>query len=416
MATGQTHRDTAENYGSAVSAGSALAGIAADRSSRFGLSSARAARVTARCFPTRAAHSSRSTTDGLASHAHSIDVRDCVRERERIPLRRRRASVHDTDAFQPHDHVAWFGDRGGDLYAVATAALADGARRGEKLMFVAEDPDPAGLTGIDGLERLLATGQLELAAIDAVYGNGNAFSASDQLATFEGVLADALAEGYRGIRVVADNTPLAGGDNESFRRWLEWEQLTDRFQAASMVTGVCFFDHAALSGERRADLAAIHPVRSANGGGPPFSAFSDGDAVFVTGKLDGSSAEQFRRILGTAPVDRPLVVDLSGAEFVDRQPLLVLAESASADRPLRVRSDRHLRELVSLIGSATPHLRFERDATRTPTCARCGDWIGTYEPAVIVLDGARRVTSRAAEPDAVATAAERYHRACYTDR
>jgi len=65
---------------------------------------------------------------------------------------------------------------------------------------------------------------------------------------FEGVLGEALAHGYRGIRVVADNTPLVRGDDESFRRWLAWEQLTDRFQSKSMVTGVCFFDHAALSG------------------------------------------------------------------------------------------------------------------------------------------------------------------------
>ena len=196
-------------------------------------------------------------------------------------------------------------------------------------MFVAEDPDPALLSGVDGLERPLATGQLELVPIDAVYGSGKAFSASAQLATFEGVLADALADGYGGIRVVADNTPLVRGDEESFHRWLAWEQLTDRFQAVSMVTGVCFFDHAALSDERQADLAAIHPVRSASIGEPPFSVFSDGDAVSVTGTLDASSAERFRRILGTAPVDRPLVVDLSGTKFVDHDPLLVLAESAS---------------------------------------------------------------------------------------
>ena len=90
-------------------------------------------------------------------------------------------------------------------------------------------------------------------------------------------------------------------------------------------------------------------------------------------------------------------------------------ESASADRPLRVRSDRHLRELVSLIGGATPHLQFERDASVGPTCARCGEWIGVYEPAVIVVDGPGRVTSRAAEPDAVAKALERYRRGCYAD-
>ena len=299
---------------------------------------------------------------------------------------------------------------------MATAAFADGARRREKLMFVAEDPDSSLLSGVDGIGRLLATGQLELLPVDTVYGTGKAFSASAQLATFEGVLADALADGYRGIRVVADNTPLVGGDDESFRRWLAWEHLTDRFQAASTVTGVCFFDHAALSDERKADLAALHPVRSASTVEPPFSLFSEGDALFVTGTLDTSSAEQFRRLLGTLPVDRPLVVDVSAAEPVDHHALLVLAESASADRPLRVRGNGHLRELVSLIGFAAPHLRFEYGGSAVPRCARCGEVIGVYEPAVIVLEGAYFVTSRAAEPDAVDKAPERYHRACCADQ
>jgi len=331
-------------------------------------------------------------------------------------LRRRRASIDSAGVLKPHDHVAWFGEGARDLYSVATAALANGARRGEKLMFVAEDPDPVRLSGVDGLERLLQSGQLELVAIDAVYGTGNAFSADAQLTTFQGVLAGALADGYRGIRVVADNTPLVRGDAESFHRWLAWEQLTDRFQAASMVTGVCFFDHTALSGERQADLAALHPVRSASVLEPSFSLVSDGDAVCVSGTLDASSAGQFRRILGAAPVDRPLVVDLSGVEFVDRDGLLVLPESASSDRPLRVRGDGHLRELVSLVGGATPQLQFEREPGAAPTCTRCGDVIGVYEPTVIVLAGAHLTTSRAAEPDAVANAPARYHRSCFAER
>lgn len=332
-----------------------------------------------------------------------------------ISLRRRRARVDGAGALEPHDHVVWFGDGAGELYSVATAAFADGARHGEKLMFVAEDPDPMLLRDIDGLERLLATGQLELLAVDSVYGAGDGFSAGAQLAMFERVLADALADGYRGIRVVADNTPLVRGDAESFQRWLAWEHLTDRFQAASMVTGVCFFDRSALSGERQADLAAVHPVRSASIGEPPLSVFSDGDAVSVTGMLDDVSADQFRRILATLPAARPLVVDLSDAEIVDHDALRVLAESATVARPLRVRGDGHLRELVSLVGGATPHLQFERRSNGAPTCACCGDWIGIYESAVIMLGDERRVTSRAAEPEAVANAAERYHRSCYAE-
>src|SRR5947207_213977 len=121
------------------------------------------------------------------------------------------------NTLEPHDHVVWMGRGSDDLYALATAALAQGARRNEKLMFIAEDPDPGRLQGVGELDALLAGGQLELQPVDAVYDGSSAFDQTTQLATFEEVLADALAHGYTGIRVLADNTSLATGDDERFR-------------------------------------------------------------------------------------------------------------------------------------------------------------------------------------------------------
>ena len=66
---------------------------------------------------------------------------------------------------------------------MASEALAEGARRNEKLMFVAHEPDVSLLDGF-GVERLIAEGQLEIVDVTAVYGGGTGFSASDQLATF----------------------------------------------------------------------------------------------------------------------------------------------------------------------------------------------------------------------------------------
>ena len=273
---------------------------------------------------------------------------------------RRQLRIQDAAVLEPHDHVAWYGDGAPDLYALASAALADGARRGEKLLFVAEDPDPARLSEIGGLDRLLEIGQLELHGIDEVYGTGLEFSAGAQLTTFEGVLAGALADGYSGIRVVADNTPFVCADDQSFRRWLAWEQLTDRFQASSNVTGICYFDRGALSGERQADLAALHPIRSVSGVEPSFSLFVDDDAVLVTGTLDAFSDDRFRRILATTPDDRPLVADLSRTEFVDHRALLALGALASTDRPVRIRGAVPiLRKLPSLLGISTQDLCFE---------------------------------------------------------
>lgn len=272
---------------------------------------------------------------------------------------RRRLSTSRADSLQPHDHVVWYGDGADDLYALASVALAGGERLREKLLFVAEGPDPGRLRELDGLERLLDSGQLEMLDVGSVYGTGLSFSHTRQLATFETVLANALIDGYTGIRVVADNTSLVRGDADGFQRWLCWEQLTDRFQARSNVTGICFFDRSALSEQRQSDLASLHPVRSATSVTPPFSFTVDGDAVLVTGMLDAFSADQFRRMLATAPDDRPLIVDLSSAEFVDHHAMLALGGAASAVRPVHLRGARPImRQLQSLLEIRTPYLRF----------------------------------------------------------
>jgi hypothetical protein len=193
-----------------------------------------------------------------------------------------------------------------------------------------------------------------------VYGVNGSFNASAQLATFEGVLAHALADGYTGIRVVADNTPLASGTEERFRTWLEWEQVTDRFQSQSSVTGICYFDRGSISEERQLDLASLHPVRVANGEEPPFSFFVDGDAVTITGALDAWSADQFKRILDASPGARELVVDLSHVDFIDHRAVLALNSIASAKRRVDVRGAPGIvRRMPALLSIATPYLRFE---------------------------------------------------------
>jgi hypothetical protein len=81
---------------------------------------------------------------------------------------RRQLQVEDAARLEPHDHVAWYGDGSTDLYALAGTALAAGARRNEKALFVAEDPDPTRLVDVGDLDGLVDAGRLELHAIEEV--------------------------------------------------------------------------------------------------------------------------------------------------------------------------------------------------------------------------------------------------------
>lgn len=329
-----------------------------------------------------------------------------------MPMRRR-VSVESPSALRPHDHTAWFGDGSAELYAMAREALAEGARRNEKLMFVAKDPDMSGLRGLDA-GRLIADGRLEVMDVADAYGGGTAFSASAQLARFRRVLEDALDAGYSGIRVVADSTSLAQGDQESFAGWLAWEQLADHFQADSMVTGICFFDRTALSAERLADLAALHPVRRTQRWlEPPFTVFVDGDAVLLIGSLGADSSEQLRRVLAAIDFEQKPAVDLSAAHLLDNEALLALIEFASSRRPLVLRGNEHLRQRVASLGPAGAHLRIEDAPGPAYRCAGCGDVIGVYERASLLLTGAARTTTSLAEPEVVNQATARFHSGCY---
>jgi hypothetical protein len=328
-------------------------------------------------------------------------------------LMRRRTDVDSATKLRPHDHTAWFGNGRAELYALASEALAEGLRRDEKLMFVADDPDVSMLTGF-GAEQLIADGRLDVVEVSAVYGSDTAFSASDQLATFRQALEAALAAGYSGIRVVADNTSLAQGDDESFARWLAWEQLTDHFQADSMVTGICFFDRTALSAERVSDLAALHPVRRVDAyEAPAFTVFVDRDAVLLIGSLGGGESDQLRRLLAAIDFKQKAVIDLAAAHLLDNEALFALIEFASAERPLTLRGNDQLRRRVESLGPAGAHLRVEDSPGPAYRCAGCGDVIGVYERASIVYANATHVTSSLAAPEAVDKASARFHSDCY---
>src|SRR5438105_4978428 len=106
---------------------------------------------------------------------------------------------------RPHDHIGWVFDGQAGFDALAGPFLAEGAVRGERLIYVAADP---GLAAAARLAGVLGPHDVQVASIAEVYGATGIVDAPGQRATFATALAGALAEGYSGIRVAADNTPL----------------------------------------------------------------------------------------------------------------------------------------------------------------------------------------------------------------
>jgi hypothetical protein len=81
--------------------------------------------------------------------------------------------------------------------------------------------------------------------------------------TFEQTLADALRDGFCGIRVAADNTSLIGSP-EQLDAWLAWETVAEAFIDENPVTGLCSFDRTRLAAETLAAVSGAHSVQVPN--------------------------------------------------------------------------------------------------------------------------------------------------------
>ncbi len=135
---------------------------------------------------------------------------------------------------RPHDHMGWVFAGPNEFAAVAAPYLTEGAALGERVMYVAEDPHPDDMSQ---LATHVNADALRVASIAEIYGASGVVDPARQLATFMAELADALAAGYTGLRVAADNSSLVS-DETQMKAWTEWEVVADHTIAAEPFTGL----------------------------------------------------------------------------------------------------------------------------------------------------------------------------------
>lgn len=234
---------------------------------------------------------------------------------------------------RPHDHMGWVFRGAREFAALAIQYLAEGAALGERLMYVAQDPDPDDL---GGLASVLHPDTLRVASIAEVYGQSGIVDPAGQRATFAAAVASAMADGYTGIRVVADNTPLVA-DEERLKAWIRWEVIADRFVCEHQVTGLCAFDQDKVDVDKLRHLATLHPLSSASSPAPQFRLFADAGDLCIEGELDSFAVTQLRLALDSLPAKTGVVVDLATVRLVSGSALAGLTELSAAGIPVTIR-------------------------------------------------------------------------------
>lgn len=155
----------------------------------------------------------------------------------------------------PTGHIGWIFASRSEFEGRTTVFLAEGLARREKLMLVSADPKPHLWP-----EKLMKSGVLTLSSVSEVYGPSGIVDAPLQRSTFLEALDGALADGFSGIRVAADNSSLISTD-ERMAAWLRWEQVADDLMSDHPITGLCAFDRSTCSTEQLRDVMELHRTR-----------------------------------------------------------------------------------------------------------------------------------------------------------
>lgn len=260
----------------------------------------------------------------------------------------------------PHDHVAWCGDGAEGFLRLAGQAFATAAP-GERLVLVGE-LDRLSADAGELFADQVARGRLRMVEAADAYRplvEGGAGVAARQLDAFRRDLDGALAAGYSGMRVAADNTTVLTGGDELEQRWLAWEQLIDRWQARMPVTGVCYVDRSRVPADRLGRVAGVHPLY-AGISAPSLRTYHDAEpagptVLVLDGAVEAFDEAELRARLRTEvalAADEPggaaVIVDLSRLTYLHHRGLLALHDAG-----VRVRQAptivRRLNELLPAV-------------------------------------------------------------------
>jgi ABC-type transporter Mla MlaB component len=215
-------------------------------------------------------------------------------------------------------------EEGANVDDAAHEFLAGGLARGERLLCVG-DRVVAALRAagppFDGLDELVARGDLEMLTVAEACEATREFVPEQQLAFYEAATRRARDAGYRGLRVLAEIR--APADPARRQEMVRWDPLADD----DAVHGAGFSAMCAY----RADLLPDDLA-----GVPSSRVFFDEYRIVLAGSVDTFSAGRLARVLAASPIasDRVLL-DVAPLEFVDIAGCRVLALWA---RDLRERS------------------------------------------------------------------------------
>ncbi len=239
------------------------------------------------------------------------------------------------------DHLCLAFDDDAEQRRVATRYVADGLRRGERVLYLLDRDSPDTVrewlrAAAADVPAALASGQLRVAAWDGSSVSGR-FDAEAMIGTLRRELHESLDAGYTGLRVSGEMAWALRGvpDAAQIRRYET--KVTEVF-SASRASAVCQYDARLLDADQLAAVDLCHPLAvelaplRSTGTLRIVPAFQAGQRTLrVVGSVDHHTVDQFAEALRDACA-RPgdLRVDMGDLEFIDLAGLRILARTAES--------------------------------------------------------------------------------------
>jgi len=205
-----------------------------------------------------------------------------------------------------HDHACLAFSDDAAFLAAGLDFLADGERLGQRLAYA---------------------GSLQRDRLRERFGD---LGAAVRLADHAAATERALADGFTGLRILAEVTDLVR-DRSRVAAHVHWEGAADRYMAEHPLAALCCYDRRVLPAERMGDLACAHPALVGPDRLAPFRLFAGDDgALAVAGEVDVLAADAFGRVLElVTPPEGDVVLDLAPLTFMDHHGLRVLSGHAA---------------------------------------------------------------------------------------
>ncbi|WP_447002157.1 MEDS domain-containing protein [Saccharothrix isguenensis] len=275
---------------------------------------------------------------------------------------RRSGLVDHTRGLGAHDHVCWRYDDVPEFDARVREFLLDGLRRGYRVRYVASGDINAlvhDLRGIDGIDRALREGAAQVTSLEAMYPVGAVVEPEAQVRAYAAATEAAVRDGYAGLRVAAEATPLVR-TSQQLAAFARYEHLVDRYMAEHPFSAMCAYSSAEIDDSAFAQLACLHPNTNARLPGFRLHAVDD-HVTALGGEVDSYTGGLFTQALDRIDLrlrDGELVLDATGLTFIDHNSLLRLADHAAhLGAPLVLRASwPGLARLVDLLNLGNVHV------------------------------------------------------------